>query len=89
MEDAPQSDWQRLEEQLRAQLKATEQSYRRAAREHAEVAKKYADRRDSYDGAYAIHQAAKHELVALQAYSRALKIFADLVERGHLPPPTE
>jgi hypothetical protein len=82
---SPREDRERLEGELLDRLRAAESLYRVSAAEYVQLREKYADMLNNPDGASALHQAAKRERVALEKYSRALRVFTDLVVGGRLP----
>ncbi len=78
-------DRERLEIELYEQLQAAQKSLDEARKECTTARAACGDAPDTADGTFAIHQAAKRELTALDAYKTALKRFSDLVVYGQLP----
>lgn len=75
-----------LEQLLLERLRDSERAYRQASAAVRDLVGYAAEiGRGNPDGAYALHQAAAAERLALGRYSRALKIFSDLVVSGKRP----
>ena len=78
-------DRELLEKELLEQTKTAEQAYRAASAEYAKTMAEHGHMLDDPNGASAVHRAACHERAMLQAYTRALKAFCDLVVHGRRP----
>lgn len=76
-----------LEERLLARMKATEKVYREAAAQHASVRREYGDVLNHQD--CALHRFAEMERAALEQYTRALRVYANLVLHDRFPGPED
>jgi hypothetical protein len=70
---------------LLEEMRAAEQAYHSATAEHTKLRNEYGNMLDGLDGSDSIQEAARHERVALENYTRALRAFTDLVVYGQHP----
>lgn len=76
---------ERLEQQLLDGMKASEGAYRAAAAQHTRIRVEFGNMLDHPDTTAAVQDASHLERVALENYTRALKLFTDLVIYGRRP----
>ena|SRR5438067_3528491 len=80
-------DREQLEQKLRKQLTATEQTYRSAQAQTQIILDQYGDLPLGHsDGNLARRKAAFNEAMALEKYQQSLKAFADVVVHGRRLP---
>jgi hypothetical protein len=75
-------DRERLERELLERLRAAEKNYCAAVAECDHARKRYGGMADN---AHALGRASENERIAVEAYSRALKAFTDLVVHRRVP----
>jgi hypothetical protein len=84
-DSSPRRDREGLERELLERLRTAEKNYRAAVAEYERLQREYGEMLDRSEGARALHLALEEEREAVKQYSRALKIFTDLILRGRLP----
>ena len=84
---SPQSERDRLEQQLLEEMQAAEKAYSDTVSEHRKIRTEFGDMLDHPDSVHAVNQAANKERRALEKYARALRAFTDSTVDGRRPIP--
>ncbi|HLH19151.1 MAG TPA: hypothetical protein VKX45_18160 [Bryobacteraceae bacterium] len=72
----PQDERERLELELLTRVRAARDVYLAASNNCSRIREQFLGMLDHPDGAFALHEAARKERIAMQAYARVLEEFA-------------
>ncbi len=81
----PQNERERLELELLAKVRAARDVYLAASDKCSRIREQFLGMLDHPDGAFALHEAARKERIAMQAYARALEEFAKVALNDRPP----